>query len=132
MKKSRAKAREGPPSINDTRLWRQVSLRQEYAVATQQIRNIASALAQRIETTLPEYTDHSVAHLDALWCVTDQVLTDSETAQLTSGEAFLLGASYYVHDLGMALPATEAGKKEIERSKAYESALARSRASDDF
>jgi hypothetical protein len=125
MKKQVSEGAEGPLPIRDTRLWQQVSRRREYALAIHQIRKIAEVLARKIENTLPDYTDHSIKHLDALWSVTDQVLTDTEFNSLTSSEAFLLGASYYVHDLGMALPATADGKHEIERSNAYESALAR-------
>jgi hypothetical protein len=82
-------------------------------------------LSQRIAAALPEYTDHSVAHMDKLWEVTDQVLLSDEITKLTQSEAFLLASSFYVHDLGMALPVTAEGVEEIRSTEAFRIARAR-------
>lgn len=102
-----------------------MSSRPEYADAILQIRTIAEVFADKISSTMPEYTDHSVAHLDALWTGTDQVLTGKEEELLSASECFVLGAAYYIHDLGMALPATPDGRAQIENAEAYKAALAR-------
>lgn len=117
---------EAPPErISNSGLWTRVSAREAYVTATREIRKTAAALSQRIATALPEYTDHSVVHMDSLWEVADQVLTRDEVTRFTPSEAFLLASSFYVHDLGMALPATGAGKEEIRKTDAYKVARAR-------
>lgn len=117
---------EDPPrTILDSALWARIAARPEYVGAMRAIRAVAAALSQRTSSVAPEYTDHSVAHMDSLWQVTDQVLTLEEVNRISPGEAFLLGSSFYVHDLGMALPVTTAGKEQIKNSEAYRIARAR-------
>ncbi len=111
--------RGSPESYIRQRTVARVSAQESYVSAIRGIRNVAAALSQRIATALPEYTDHSVVHMDSLWQVADQVLTRDEISRFTPGEAFLLASSFYVHDLGMALPATGAGKEEIRKTDAY-------------
>ena len=57
--------------------------------------------------------------MDALWAVADQVLSESESFELNSAEAFVLGCCFYVHDLGMALAATTEGLAQIRASEEY-------------
>ncbi|MEP7365280.1 MAG: ATP-binding protein [Acidobacteriota bacterium] len=60
--------------------------------------------------------------MDALWRIADQVLTPAETEQFTTSEAFILGASFYIHDLGMAMAATDDGVARIRASNEYRAA----------
>lgn len=62
--------------------------------------------------------------MDALWSVADVVLTEPEMALLSAGEAFVLAAAFYLHDLGMAMAATDAGLHSVEVTPEYASALA--------
>lgn len=64
-------------------------------------------------------------HMDALWGVAGVVLTRSEIDTFTTGEAFVLGCAFYVHDLGMAIAATPEGRRTLEQSPSYQNCLAR-------
>ena len=114
-----------PTVITNSPLWRRIIGKPEYVDALLRIRFAASLLASTVSTLLPEYTDHSVRHMDQLWNVAAQVLTRAEMDSLNSGEAFLLGAAFYLHDLGMALPATNAGKDKIRATEDYQAAYRR-------
>lgn len=82
-------------------------------------RRLVEPLAAEIALSVPGYTDHSIVHCDALW----------DTAGLIAGpdyplnplEAFLLGGSFLIHDLGMGLAAHSGGLGGILReAKWYE------------
>jgi hypothetical protein len=64
-------------------------------------------------------TDHTGRHFDALWVVAEQVLCPSEVSRLSPTEAFLLGATFYVHDLGMSYGFNDDAKAELRKSPAY-------------
>lgn len=114
-----------PELVQRTCLWKQLSSRREYVSVLVSIRDTAAALANQISSTLPGYTDHSVKHMDSLWGVCQQVMTEDESAVLSQSEAFILAASFYVHDLGMAAPVTNEGAEEIRKTPEYDSAFAR-------
>lgn len=114
-----------PEIVRKSHLWQRLSGKQEYATTLLKIRQTAAALAQLIPNALPAYTDHSVRHMDSLWRICDEVLTEEEFGLFTASEAFLLAASFYIHDLGMATPVTEAGKQEIRKTLEYKAAHAR-------
>ena len=38
------------------------------------MRSVAISLAETTNRTVPDFTDHTVRHMDALWWVADQVL----------------------------------------------------------
>ncbi len=80
---------------------------------------MVEVLAGKIAQLHPEFTDHSVKHFDALWSVTDQVLTEEEGKLVTPSEAFVLGSSFYIHDLGMAIGATTEGISELKKTESY-------------
>lgn len=88
------------------------------------LRSVTAKLANTIARTVPMFTDHSVAHMDALWSVTDRVLTKKELGGLSTAEAFLLAATFYLHDIGMAYAATDEGLKRCRESNPYQSFLA--------
>ncbi len=108
-----------PERVIASRLWARVSNHSAYEQTLGAMRELAQALGRQVERSVPDYTDHSVTHMDALWSVADEVLSEAETAQMTPQEAFVLGASFYVHDLGMAFAATEPGANEIRRNEVY-------------
>lgn len=60
----------------------------------------ASELAGEISRDLPEFTQHDVSHLDALWELAD--LIAGPDATLNPAEGFVLGASILTHDLAMS------------------------------
>jgi hypothetical protein len=84
-------------------------------------REHATLLAGEIERWLPGYTVHDQSHFDALW----------EMASLIAGpdyplnplEAFVLGGSFLVHDLGMGLAAYPGGDPEIRNTQIYSDML---------
>jgi hypothetical protein len=63
--------------------------------------------------------------MDALWSVAGEIFTAAELGSFSVGEAFVLGSSFYVHDLGMALGATPEGVRELRGSQAYKSSSER-------
>jgi hypothetical protein len=111
-----------PQIITDSLLWNRLATRQEYIDAIIQIRSSASLIAGLVSGVLPGYTDHSQRHMDSLWQVAGQVLTEAEIRLFNSGETLLLGASFYLHDLGMAIPVTTAGREQIKTTAQYRSA----------
>jgi hypothetical protein len=96
------------------------------------MRSVAETIASTIQEHIPEFTDHSINHMDALWAIVEEILTEDEITQFTVGEAFLLGATFYVHDLGMATAATAEGREQLERMPSYASTLERLRTEDKF
>lgn len=118
---------ELPQVIRDSGLWKRLQGQTELAAAIGSLRETAGALADTISRLLPEYTDHSIRHMDMLWRTADVVLTAEETEALSVGESFILAASFYLHDLGMAFAATELGLGEIQRSNPYRQFLSRMR-----
>ncbi len=108
-----------PTRITETRLWSKVGQRPEYGHAIEQMRAIAERIAAQAERIVPDYTDHSVRHMDALWAVADQALTPEETHALTSGEALILAGAFYLHDLGMAFACTNKGLEEVRSTQNY-------------
>ena len=114
-----------PLAIAQSRLWKRVSSNVEYSHVLLEIRKVAGIVASKVSSTLPEYTDHSIKHMDYLWRLAGQILKNSEIDILSEGEAFLLGASFYVHDLGMALAVTNEGLENIESTPEYRAAFTR-------
>lgn len=114
-----------PDFIAASPVWAKVETNPEYASELFQIRKIASTLGGKTEHGMPEYTDHSVQHMDSLWKVAESILLPAEIDKLNPAEAFLLGATFYVHDLGMASLATDQGREQVRATKEYEAALSR-------
>lgn len=114
-----------PRLVTQSLLWERLGAKPEYVGVMHQIRGAANILAGVVSQLLPEYTDHTVRHMDRLWQITAHVLTNTEIAAFNSGEAFLLGASFYLHDLGMAFAVTSAGKEKIRTTSEYHTACRR-------
>lgn len=122
--------------IDKTALYRRLESDHDLLNAALKMRKIAGTLAATISTSVPCFTDHSLSHMDALWVVTEAVLTQEEINQLSEAEVFLLVSSFYLHDLGMAYAATEDGRNHCVASQHYSAFLAHfdehQRQSDDI
>ena len=114
-----------PQIIITSQLYRNLAGDEELLNSTLSMRHVAATLAETISRSVPCFTDHSIKHMDALWSITDHVLTPGEVAELTTAEAFLLACSFYLHDLGMAFAATEEGKSKCLESPHYMSFMSR-------
>lgn len=85
-------------------------------------REKAAFLAGEIARDLPDFTVHDATHLDALW----------ETAQLVAGddfaitplEAWVLGLSILLHDIGMGLAAYPGGLEELKSTDLWKDLIA--------
>lgn len=113
-----------PTSITESTLYQRLVEDHELLAQLVQLRASTEALAATVARTVPSFTDHSIKHMDGLWRVADQVLTPLEVSKLTTGEAFLLAASFYLHDIGMAYAATEDGLKRCRESLHYQGFIA--------
>ena len=109
--------------IKQTRLFERLNTRAEYIATVESIRRIAEALGAQIERLIPEYTDHSIRHMDALWWIADTILLPTEIDRCSIEELFLLCCTFYVHDLGMAIPATNEGIDRLRSTVEYHTAL---------
>ena len=105
--------------ITKTRLWNRISSQPDLQQCLSDLRQVAAAIGAEAARVIPGYTDHSIKHFDALWSVSDQVLTPEETENCSAGEAFILGSSFYVHDLGMAFAATKEGADILRNSDVF-------------
>jgi hypothetical protein len=88
------------------------------------LRNVVVSFAETTTRSVPDFTDHTIRHMDALWGVGEQILSDDEIDALTSAEVFLLGCGFYLHDIGMAYAATSDGLQKLRASTPYQAFLA--------
>ena len=120
--------------FNTVRLWRDAfasihedpeasRARSRLREAFMGFRERAKSLAAEIPRDLPDFTVHDISHLDALWETAD--LIAGQQVSLTPPEAFLLGGSILLHDLGMSLAAYPGGSDELKRSEVWRDAVAR-------
>lgn len=116
---------ESATDYERTRLWAVLDRDAGLSNVIRSVRDIAGALGREAGRVVPDYTDHSLRHMDSLWGVADQVLTPDETQELTTAEAFVLAASFYVHDLGMAIAATHEGLTHLEQTSSFRTAMSR-------
>ncbi len=110
-------------AIKQTRIFQRISVRQDYINTIESLRNIAEVLGRQIEHLVPDYTDHSIRHMDALWSVASVLLTAEETDRCRVEELFLLCCTFYVHDLGMAIACTKEGVERLRSTAEYKALL---------
>ncbi|MDQ1178471.1 ATP-binding protein [Microbacterium sp. SORGH_AS_0421] len=79
-----------------------------------QFREHVEPVAQEISLSVPGYTDHGISHCDSLWRTASLLL--GEDFPLNPAEAFVLGGSFLVHDLGMGASAYPGGLLELVES----------------
>lgn len=82
-------------------------------VEFEHFRDKAKLLAAEIATILPEFTVHDITHIDALWETAEIVTKDD--FELTPTEAFVLGGTFLIHDLGMGLASFPNGINELKK-----------------
>ena len=61
---------------------------------------------------MPMFTDHSIAHIDALWD-TASLVTEA-SFPINAAEAFVLGGAFLLHDIGMGLASFSHGLADIQ------------------
>jgi len=113
-----------PEKVIESRLYGTLTKDRELLSILQSVREVVEALAATTDCTVPNYTDHTVKHMDALWGVADQIFTVEESNLLTPAEAFLLGVNFYLHDIGMAYAATPKGLNILKSSEPFKSFMA--------
>ncbi|MFJ7214793.1 ATP-binding protein [Amycolatopsis sp. NPDC098790] len=87
-----------------------------------QFRSAVEPLAAEISRSMPMFTDHSIAHVDALWDTASLIC--GEGFPLNAAEAFVLGGAFLLHDLGMGLASYSGGLATIENDPQFEDLLA--------
>lgn len=75
-------------------------------------REKASILANEIHRVLPEYTNHDISHIDALWELADCICGNNY--KINPVEGFILGGAFLLHDLAMSLAAYPNGISDLE------------------
>lgn len=85
--------------------------------ALDSLRVRAGILANEISADLRNLTIHDLSHSDALWETAD-VIVGSKTS-LNPLEAFVLGAAFLVHDLGMGLAAFPNGLESLQQNRLW-------------
>lgn len=116
------------PKYTDTHLWK-TSLAQRLSEedvnhplerlrsAFLKFRERSGQIAGEISRDLPEFTVHDITHLDALWEMAD--LIAGPDFNITPTEAFVLGGSFLIHDLGNGLAAYPEGIETLRRNQLW-------------
>ena len=110
-------------TIEDTHIWEKTLKYQandEYEKQRERLRACflsfrenVSILANEIHRSMPNYTNHDITHLDALWEMADIII--GEEYKVTPTEAFILGGAILLHDIGMGLASYPNGMEEIAK-----------------
>ncbi len=82
-----------------------------------QLRRTASELAGEIAISMPMFTDHTIAHIDALWDTAG--LVAGSDFPINAAEAFVLGGAFLLHDLGMGLASFPGGLADLEPDPSF-------------
>ena len=96
--------------------------RERLRLAYLQFRDAVEPLAGEIANSMPMFTDHSISHIDALWDTAS--LLAGPAYELTPPEAFVLGGSFLLHDLGMGLVAYPGGVAKIREDQRFQDLVA--------
>jgi hypothetical protein len=80
-------------------------------------------LAGEISRNLPDFTNHDIKHIDALWDTADLIVPDD--LDLNPAEAFVLGGAFLIHDLGMTLASYPYGLKELKEQQIWKDTAAK-------
>ncbi|MFF5085365.1 ATP-binding protein [Actinoplanes sp. NPDC000266] len=96
--------------------------REKLRNAYRQFRETVKPLASEIALSMPMFTDHSIAHIDALWDTASIICGDG--FEVNPAEAFVLGGAFLMHDLGMGLCAYPGGVDEVTANPSYAGLLA--------
>jgi hypothetical protein len=96
--------------------------RQALRSAYLQFRATVEPLAAEIARSMPMFTDHSIAHIDALWDTASLVTGGS--FPINAAEAFVLGGTFLLHDVGMGLASFSGGLADIETDPSFDDLFA--------
>ncbi len=88
----------------------------------ERFRERAADVANEIKRDLPDFTDHDIGHLDALWGTAD--LVAGNDYPITPCEAFVLGGAFLIHDLGLGLAAYPGGLDELKSHVSWRDTVA--------
>jgi len=90
------------------------------AVCLDGARKTVQVLAEGISTVLPDFTDHSIEHIDSLWTYVELLIGPDRA--LNPAEAFVLAGAILLHDLAMtpvAYPDGFPGPKYAQEFRDY-------------
>jgi Histidine kinase-, DNA gyrase B-, and HSP90-like ATPase len=99
--------------------------REALRAAYLQFRSTVEPLAGEIAISMPMFTDHSITHIDALWDTASIIC--GEEFPLNPAEAFVLGGTFLLHDLGMGLAAFPGGLVDLESDPLFRGLLSGAR-----
>lgn len=99
-----------------------VKEREFLRVEFENFRERAKLLASEIALVLPEFTVHDITHIDALWDTAELVVQNDFL--LTPAEAFVLGGTFLIHDLGMGLASFPSGIEELKKEAIWKDTVA--------
>ncbi|MDN3268177.1 ATP-binding protein [Streptomyces sp. MA15] len=97
-------------------------VRDRFEQALRDMRSRASQLAAEIPGDLPEYTQHDVSHMDAIWDLAD--LIAGPEVRLNPAEGFVFGGAILVHDLAMSKAAHKLSGGDVRKRAEWPDALA--------
>ena len=120
------------PEFKESRLWKESlgcnsqdetssfreGLRKEY----DDFRNRAKYLAGEIAKSLPDFTIHDISHSDSLWHLAS--IVSGSNFKINPMEAFVLGGSFLIHDLGMGLAAYPEGIDQLKKEPIWNDNIA--------
>lgn len=99
-----------------------VKNRDFYRVNLESFRIKAAILAAEINRSLPQYTVHDISHIDSLWEMASLIC--GSDYYLNPAEAFVLGAAFLIHDLGMGLAAYPQGLETLRDTTIWKDTFA--------
>ncbi len=67
---------ELPTAVRESKLWRRLGENDDLQTAVKQLRSTSETLANTVSSSVPNFTDHSVRHMDALWHIAERILTE--------------------------------------------------------
>ncbi len=118
--------------VTDTKFWQRTlgeqkkdkyaSQRTALREAFRRARVNAAQLAAEIPRYLPEFTDHSIEHIDSLWGLADKIIGDEYP--VTPAEAFVFGCAALLHDCAMSLAAYPGRMEDIKADPRWRDLLA--------
>jgi hypothetical protein len=120
------------PKFQESRLWKESfdynnqdetsdfreNLTKEYGG----FRKHAKYLAGEIARSLPDFTIHDISHSDSLWHLAS--LVSGSKFKINPMEAFVLGGSFLIHDLGMGLAAYPEGIDQLKKEPTWKDTIA--------
>ncbi|RAG81740.1 hypothetical protein DN069_31270 [Streptacidiphilus pinicola] len=116
-------------SYKETNLWKILEAAQgeneqaAFLLASfERSRGAAALIAAEIARDMPDFTQHDISHIDALWEYADLICGADYV--LTPAEIYVLGISFLVHDLANGVAAVPGGRSAVMRGPQWLDALA--------